>query len=99
MLAPSAATLPAGSFLIEPYVFDVIARGRYDRTGVRRRDARADTFGCLTYVMYGLADLARMTRSLARLRPFLIAADWRPTLLADRLDPRPKTEQLELFAA
>ena len=46
-----------------------------------------------------LADLARMTRSLARLRPFLIAADWRPTLLADRLDPRPKTEQLELFAA
>ena len=48
-----------------------------------------------------LADLARLTRSLARLRPFLIADDWRPTLLADRLEPLPraKPEQLELFAA
>jgi putative DNA modification/repair radical SAM protein len=45
-----------------------------------------------------LADLARMTRSLAKLRPFLIAADWRPTLLADRLEPLPRARQLELFA-
>jgi putative DNA modification/repair radical SAM protein len=47
-----------------------------------------------------LADLARMTRSIARLRPFLIAEDWRPVLLADRLDPlpRPPRQQLELFS-
>jgi predicted DNA-binding helix-hairpin-helix protein len=41
---------------------------------------------------------------VAKLRPFLVAADWRPTLLTDRADlkalvaPR-KAEQLELFAA
>jgi putative DNA modification/repair radical SAM protein len=47
-----------------------------------------------------LADLARLTRSIATLRPFLIAEDWRPTALADRLDPLPraKAEQLELFS-
>jgi len=48
-----------------------------------------------------LADVARLARSLDKLRPFLIAADWRPTALADRLEPlpRPRMEQLELFAA
>jgi putative DNA modification/repair radical SAM protein len=51
-----------------------------------------------------LDDVARLTVSIAKLRPFLIAADWRPTLLADRDDLRalvaPKREtQLELFAA
>ena len=48
-----------------------------------------------------LTDLARLTRSIAKLRPFLIAEDWRPTLLADRLDPVPRarSEQLELFPA
>jgi predicted DNA-binding helix-hairpin-helix protein len=34
-------------------------------------------------------------------RPFLIALDWRPTMLTDRADLRgllaPKQEQLELF--
>ena len=51
-----------------------------------------------------LDDVARLTVSIAKLRPFLITADWRPTLLADRADLRalvaPKREsQLELFAA
>jgi putative DNA modification/repair radical SAM protein len=48
-----------------------------------------------------LADLARLTHGLARLRPFLVAADWRPTALADRLEPvvRARPEQLELFSA
>jgi predicted DNA-binding helix-hairpin-helix protein len=51
-----------------------------------------------------LADIARLTVSLAKLRPFIVAADWRPTLLADRADLRalvaPRSErQLELFAA
>jgi hypothetical protein len=43
MLAPSAATLPRGHFLIEPYVFDV-------------RSAHANGFGSLTYMNYGLLD-------------------------------------------
>ncbi|HST36953.1 MAG TPA: putative DNA modification/repair radical SAM protein [Allosphingosinicella sp.] len=45
-----------------------------------------------------LADVARLTVSIAKLRPFLIAADWRPIVLADSL-LTPRTEQLELFAA
>src|SRR3984885_3436953 len=43
MLAPSAATLPRGHFLIEPYLYDVIA-------------THSNGFGSLTYVNYGLAD-------------------------------------------
>ena len=50
-----------------------------------------------------LDDVARLTVSIAKVRPFIVAADWRPTLLTDRSDLRtllaPKTEQLELFAA
>ncbi len=50
-----------------------------------------------------LEDVARLTVSIAKLRPFLIADDWRPVALADRDDLRtmvaPKKQQLELFAA
>ncbi|ODP38161.1 putative DNA modification/repair radical SAM protein [Sphingomonas turrisvirgatae] len=50
-----------------------------------------------------LADVGRLTVSVAKLRPFLIADDWRPVTLSDRADLRPivapKKEQLELFAA
>ena len=50
-----------------------------------------------------LDDVARLTVSIAKMRPFIITADWRPTLLTDRADLRSllvrKTEQLELFAA
>ena len=50
-----------------------------------------------------LADVARLTVSVAKVRPFLIAEDWRPVALADRADLRPlvapKVAQLELFAA
>jgi putative DNA modification/repair radical SAM protein len=50
-----------------------------------------------------LDDVARLTVSLAKVRPFLIAEDWRPTVLADRADltawVAPRPEQLELFAA
>jgi putative DNA modification/repair radical SAM protein len=50
-----------------------------------------------------LEDVARLTNSIARVRPFIAAADWRPTLLTDRADLpallAPKSEQLELFAA
>jgi len=46
-----------------------------------------------------LDDLARLTVSVAKLRPFLIAADWRPVALADAVLPRriAKPPQLELF--
>jgi putative DNA modification/repair radical SAM protein len=47
-----------------------------------------------------LDDLGRITRSVAKLRPFIVAADWRPD---DRGDLRDRlaapAEQLELFAA
>ncbi|CUS45674.1 MAG: putative DNA modification/repair radical SAM protein [Pseudomonadota bacterium] len=48
-----------------------------------------------------LADVGRLTSSIAKVRPFLIAEDWRPVALSDRADLRPlvapKREQLELF--
>lgn len=43
MLANSAATLPRGHFLIEPYVYDASS-------------PHADSFGSLTYMLYGLTD-------------------------------------------
>ena len=51
-----------------------------------------------------LDDVARLTVSLAKLRPFIVTADWRPTLLTERADLKaliapPKAQQLELFAA
>lgn len=54
-----------------------------------------------------LEDVARLTLSVAKIRPFIIAADWRPVLLADKADLRPMlaprkaaaATQLELFAA
>ncbi|HVH37438.1 MAG TPA: putative DNA modification/repair radical SAM protein [Sphingomicrobium sp.] len=49
-----------------------------------------------------LDDVGRLTQSIAKVRPFIVAADWRPTLLTDRNDLRalvaPKRQQLELFA-
>ena len=50
-----------------------------------------------------LDDVARLTVSVRKLRPFIVAEDWRPTALTDRADLRrrltPPVEQLELFAA
>ena len=50
-----------------------------------------------------LDDVARLTQSIAKVRPFIVTADWRPTLLTERSDLRmliaPKRQQLELFAA
>jgi len=50
-----------------------------------------------------LDDVARLTVSIAKVRPFVVTADWRPTLLTDRADLRslvaPEQRQLELFAA
>jgi predicted DNA-binding helix-hairpin-helix protein len=50
----------------------------------------------------GLEDVARVTRSVEKCRPFIIARDWRPVQLSDAEDLRqrlaPRVEQLELFA-
>ena len=50
-----------------------------------------------------LDDVARLTVSIAKLRPFIVAEDWRPIALTDRADLRPLVappqQQLELFAA
>ncbi len=50
-----------------------------------------------------LEDVARLTQSITKVRPFICTADWRPVTLTDRADLRallaPKAEQLELFAA
>ncbi len=50
-----------------------------------------------------LADVARLTVSVTKVRPFIVTSDWRPTLLTDRADLRalvaPKVSQLDLFAA
>ncbi|HEU0066460.1 MAG TPA: putative DNA modification/repair radical SAM protein [Sphingomonas sp.] len=50
-----------------------------------------------------LDDVARLTVSVAKVRPFIVAEDWRPVVLADRADLRPvvapKPKQMELFAA
>jgi len=49
-----------------------------------------------------LDDIARLTLSIAKVRPFIFTLDWWPTLLSDRADLRllvaPKQEQLELFS-
>ena len=48
-----------------------------------------------------LDDVARLTASVAKVRPFICTVDWRPTYLTDRADLRGlltrKSEQLELF--
>jgi putative DNA modification/repair radical SAM protein len=50
-----------------------------------------------------LDDIGRLTVSVAKLRPFIVTADWRPTVLLDRADLKarvaPPRQQLELFAA
>jgi hypothetical protein len=45
--------------------------------------------------------VARVTTSITKLRPFLIASDWRPVNLIDRIDLRSRVSaqpvQMELF--
>ena len=46
----------------------------------------------------GLADVGRLSRSITKLRPFIVASDWLPSGLIDRVDLKTRvTEQLELF--
>lgn len=49
-----------------------------------------------------LDDVAKLTASIVKIRPFLIASDWRPLMLSDKADLKslvtPKPKQLDLFA-
>jgi putative DNA modification/repair radical SAM protein len=53
------------------------------------------------YKVLRLEDVGRVCRGLEKVRPFLVAADWRPVGLTDRLDLgdrfRGRREQLSLF--
>lgn len=48
MLAPSAATLPEGHVLLEPYVFDIMGDASFDAAGRRRAHPTDHDFGSLT---------------------------------------------------
>lgn len=56
ILAPSAATLPHGHFLIEPYFYDVMVQGQYDSKGARHTVPHENKVRSLTYMLYGLSD-------------------------------------------
>src|SRR5207245_8319134 len=56
MLAPSAATLPSGHMLIEPYLFDVISDGRFEPNGTRQPAPGEHDIGSPTYKLYGVPD-------------------------------------------
>ncbi len=55
LLAPSANTLPPGHILVEPYLYDVMTYGSYDRNGILQPTAHENGFGNLTYIIYGVA--------------------------------------------
>lgn len=56
LLAPSAATLPQGHWLLEPYVYDVMTYGRFDRNSTLRSAGAAHEVGSLAYLEYGVVD-------------------------------------------
>lgn len=56
MLAPSASTLAPGHFLIEPYLYDVATQGFYNSHGTRISAPHENSFGSLTYLLYGVAN-------------------------------------------
>ncbi len=56
MLAASAASLPQGHFLVEPYLFNIVTNGRLDANGDRHSVRTENDLGSLTYMLYGLTD-------------------------------------------
>lgn len=56
LLAPNAATLPQGYWLVEPYVYDLMTYGQFDRNGTLRSTGAAHDFGSQSYIEYGLVD-------------------------------------------
>jgi hypothetical protein len=62
MLAASAASLPQGHWLVEPYAFDIISDGHFDSDGQRHAGPYEHDLGSLTYMLYGATD--RLTLGL-----------------------------------
>jgi len=56
LLAPSAGTLPHGHWLVEPYVYDVMAYGHFDRDRTLQSGGASHTIGNQSYIEYGLVD-------------------------------------------
>ena len=56
LLAPNGSSFPAGHWLVEPYVFDVITNGHFDANGTRQPGPREHDLGSLTYIIYSLTD-------------------------------------------
>lgn len=56
LLAPNAATLPQGHWLLEPYVYDLMSYGRFDRNGTLRSAGAGHGIGSQSYIEYGLVD-------------------------------------------
>lgn len=56
LLAPSAATLPRDHWLVEPYLYDLMTYGRFDRNRTLRSTGAAHDIGSQSYVEYGLVD-------------------------------------------
>lgn len=56
LLAPSAATLPSGHALIEPYVFDEMSNASFDNAGQRHSGPYEHTLGSQTYMLFGATD-------------------------------------------
>lgn len=62
LLAPNAATLPHGHWLLEPYVYDLMPYGRFDRNGKLTSTGAGHDIGSQAYIEYGLVD--RLTLGL-----------------------------------
>src|SRR6185437_10469150 len=56
LLAPAAGTLPQGHWLVEPYVYDVMAYGHFDRDRNLQSTGASHSMGNQSYVEYGLVD-------------------------------------------
>jgi hypothetical protein len=56
LMAPSAATLPRGHWLLEPYVYDLMTYGHFDPDGALQTSGAAHDFGNQTYIEYGFVD-------------------------------------------
>jgi hypothetical protein len=56
MLAASAATMPAGHVLFEPYLYDVMSSGELDANGGHHAFAGGHDLGSLSYLIYSVTD-------------------------------------------
>jgi len=56
IVAASAATMPRGHLLIQPYLYDVRSYGSFDREDMLHHASGPHDVHSLTYILYGLSD-------------------------------------------